>query len=357
MNTTIKSKPYTFDLASRKGHSAPQRNPKRRSPRMSSLVDLSVIIPARNELLLRHTCESVRRALPTAELIVIDDGTTDMATIDGVSHDVMIRRENSIGLANARHVGLLRAANDVCLLLDAHCTLPVDPARWQSIIAYHHDHPNVIACFLSLSLGDDLELEHATGVYRAAYVIDRLAFHRTGRAVLFPSRWADVGCRGEAATPGRPLRAASCLGGQYMMHRQWYQRELQGVWEHNKAWGTSEQTVCVPHRMVGGECAMWDWGLGHYYRSGTATKSADLQRVPYETLLGEIIYNQLRLARLLQLSPRERDERYRWLCQYLTEAEVRPALKMLLKTPRIELNYKINYAEYLDRHSKPWERD
>ena len=84
---------------------------------MKNYADLTVIVPAYNEgLSVRATLEELRKTLPDASIIVVNDGSTDntQAEISKVQNIVLINHENNRGMGAALKAGM-RAAQTRCL--------------------------------------------------------------------------------------------------------------------------------------------------------------------------------------------------------------------------------------------------
>ncbi len=92
---------------------------------------VSVVIPCFNqgELLLETLASLQRQTFPFFETIVVDDGSTDMATLAVLEQlpwpglDVRVLRQANGGPARARNVGIAEARADLILPLDADDTL------------------------------------------------------------------------------------------------------------------------------------------------------------------------------------------------------------------------------------------
>jgi len=111
---------------------------------------ISAVIPVYNRpRFVRRAVESVfRQTAPPAELIVVDDGSTDdtpgtlealRKTADG-SFRIITHRENQ-GVSAARNTGIRTAGTDWIALLDSDDTW--HPEKLARQMAYHRDHPDL----------------------------------------------------------------------------------------------------------------------------------------------------------------------------------------------------------------------
>jgi dolichyl-phosphate beta-glucosyltransferase len=101
-------------------------------------VPLSIIIPAYNESArLRKTLpqviENLNKNIPQAELIVVDDGSTDSTSAvahealsdSGNIHTSVISYQSNLGKGRAVRLGLLASRADVALFSDADLSTPI----------------------------------------------------------------------------------------------------------------------------------------------------------------------------------------------------------------------------------------
>ena len=98
---------------------------------------VTAIVPAYNaELFLGEALESIRRqSLPAAEVIVVDDGSTDQTASIArrwESPEVRYVHQANAGPAAARNRGLSLARGDLVTFLDADDAWPVDKLAWQA---------------------------------------------------------------------------------------------------------------------------------------------------------------------------------------------------------------------------------
>lgn len=84
-------------------------------------VQLSVVIPARNEAVsLRDILPAVRTAVPDAEVIVVDDGSTDdTAKVAAAEGAVVVSHPYGMGNGAAIKSGVRAARGDLILFMDA----------------------------------------------------------------------------------------------------------------------------------------------------------------------------------------------------------------------------------------------
>ena len=90
-------------------------------PSVTQRVGLSIVLPAKNEAIgLTSLLPQLRAQYPNAEIIVVDDGSTDdTAQISASLGAICIRHPYSIGNGAAIKSGARRAHGDVLLFMDA----------------------------------------------------------------------------------------------------------------------------------------------------------------------------------------------------------------------------------------------
>src|SRR5215208_4114779 len=104
-------------------------------------ASLSVVIPAYNETArlgatLRAVVDYLRQNLPKAEIIVVDDGSSDKTAqvarqVFKESRDLrtsVISYKSNLGKGRAVRLGLLAARGDVVLFSDADLSTPISEA-------------------------------------------------------------------------------------------------------------------------------------------------------------------------------------------------------------------------------------
>lgn len=118
-------------------------------------MTVSVVIPCFNGGAdLPETLNSLaRQTVPPAEIIVVDDGSTDPATIavlDALPPPVRLIRQENRGLAAARNAGMAAASGDFLLPLD--CDDLVEPAFLERCLAALASDPRAAFAFAGLRL-------------------------------------------------------------------------------------------------------------------------------------------------------------------------------------------------------------
>jgi GT2 family glycosyltransferase len=109
---------------------------------------LSVVIPARDAAVSLPRClAAVRKsARSLAEVIVVDDGSTDeSAEVAGAHGAAVLRQPISAGPAGARNAGARRAAGEIILFLDADIELAEDAIA--RVLQAFSDDPGLAAVF------------------------------------------------------------------------------------------------------------------------------------------------------------------------------------------------------------------
>src|SRR5438128_3220069 len=84
---------------------------------------LSILITNLNDSVqLKETISSIRLTAPEAEIVVVDDASTEPFSFspEGGGPDLFIRNEARCGVGPSRHIGALHAAGDWLLIVDSH---------------------------------------------------------------------------------------------------------------------------------------------------------------------------------------------------------------------------------------------
>jgi len=127
---------------------------------------ISIVIPCYNSgATLPQTLDSLRvQSLQPCEIIVVDDGSTDPATVallDSLSHIRLVRQANA-GLPAARNAGFAAATGELVLPLDADDWL--EPDALEKLAAALAAHPEAAFAFAHIRLE-----EESHGVLRKHY--------------------------------------------------------------------------------------------------------------------------------------------------------------------------------------------
>ena len=268
---------------------------------------LSIVIPACNEDKLTFT---VKRALETRQgvtldIIAVEDGGDRKyddwpETLPNACRIAFLRNRQRVGLCYSRDVGIQRARFRPVLVLDAHSNFLEDDGWARFCVDYCREHPRHVGCAISVQLRpESMDMHHdPTRDMQppACYYGARILSHQTDsnrRRIIFPSKWDGSGK--DRALGGDAAVIQSVLGGAYLLDREWYMTGLCRPWRYLRGWGTSEQNLSIPNWLLGGENVLLPLKVGHMYRTGRCAL------VPYRTELGDIMYNQLRLAHVLPL--------------------------------------------------------
>lgn len=112
-------------------------------------IATSLVIAACNEPMLSDTIASARQSLPSVEVVVVDDASTEPIQAD-CGADVVIRHDSPLGVANSRLDGAEAASGDVYVFADAHHEFEADAL---SVISEHAATSRAIAWGRVLGLG------------------------------------------------------------------------------------------------------------------------------------------------------------------------------------------------------------
>ena len=139
-------------------------------------VPVTVVIATYQEgAALAATVQSVLAADPRpAQLLIVDDGSTDGSTLVDWPAAVRVLRREHHGIAAARNTGALAATQPVLVFLDAHCE--VDGAWLPPLLRAIDRHPDAIA---GPSMHDARDPRH---VGCGARLVDPLFTYRWSKA-------------------------------------------------------------------------------------------------------------------------------------------------------------------------------
>lgn len=153
---------------------------------------VSVVIPCFNSgATINQTISSViAQSYENVEVIVVDDGSTDIETInilDSLTGIILIRQKN-LGLPRARNVGFAAASGDYILPLDADDWL--EPATLSELIAALENTPDAAFAFSYIELEGE-----SKGILKKSYnFFEQLFLNQMPYCLLLRSSvWADIG--------------------------------------------------------------------------------------------------------------------------------------------------------------------
>jgi len=159
---------------------------------MTDPVSISIIIPCYNSgETLPQTLASLRKqSYPLHEIIVIDDGSTDPATVkllDSLTDIKLVRQENQ-GLPAARNTGFQNASGKYVLPLDSDDWL--EPDAVEKLITTLLATPEATFAYSWLQLEDE-----AQGILKKHYnYFEQLFFNQMPYCILLPrAAWEEVG--------------------------------------------------------------------------------------------------------------------------------------------------------------------
>jgi GT2 family glycosyltransferase len=116
---------------------------------------VSIVIPCYNaHRYLARALESIRaQTFRDVEIVVVDDGSTDMetqASLAGIESEVHMVRQANKGLPGARNAGIRAAKGDYVVPLD--CDDWIDPAFLAKTVACLEQHPEAAYAFTYMAL-------------------------------------------------------------------------------------------------------------------------------------------------------------------------------------------------------------
>jgi glycosyltransferase involved in cell wall biosynthesis len=225
---------------------------------------ISVVVISRNEgQELKRTVENFDDTLPSgAEIIVIDDGSTD-GSADHVSTRrgrIKLHRVRNYGVARARNFGAREARGDVIVYADAH--LRLKPFWWRPML-------------------EVLEQPKVGGVAPAivGYRKQLVGYGLTFTGCQLEVRWLRRKPPGPATAPIIPGCCFATRRDVIQATGGWDERQLQR--------GNIDNEGCVRFWMLGYELVIApDTVVAHKFR----------KRSPYRVGWPEFLFNRLRLA-------------------------------------------------------------
>lgn len=250
---------------------------------------VSVIIPNRSDPWIVQTCRMVLDRTPGAEVIVVQDGWQDDPKLpDGVT--VLHPAHAPLGVGPSRDSGILAAANDLCILLDAHMRMPHGWA--EAMTAPVLEDRTTIACAVCGVCNDD---GGQWGPQTHRNHGARIRYYGSFDGWPMEPGW----CRDTGADRERQCVLGAC----YSLSRQRY-LDLGRPWRNAVGWGTSEQLISAVNWFAGGRQWLADTVVEHLYRDKG-------QASPYSTpqyLAVGRYYNRIRLFDLLPMPQPEREK-------------------------------------------------
>lgn len=153
---------------------------------------ISVIIPAYNAArYLGEALASVRaQTLQPAEVIVVDNGSTDATAEIAASHGVRCEHEPRRGSANARNRGVDVSSGELLAILDADDLWTPQKLEWQSAALAADPGLEAVYGLMEHFISPDLPAEEAAAIHcppgtaparmPTLMLIRRAAFHRVG---------------------------------------------------------------------------------------------------------------------------------------------------------------------------------
>lgn len=120
---------------------------------MTCPISISVVIPAYNaaQFLPRSLASVYSQTLPAAEVIVVDDGSTDDSAAIARSFGATVVSKKNGGLSSARNAGILAASGEWIALLDADDRWAPDKLRVQA----ERIKENTVLVYTGIQVFDD----------------------------------------------------------------------------------------------------------------------------------------------------------------------------------------------------------
>lgn len=275
-----------------------------------SKYGLSVIIPTRNEPLLRFTVENIVRVrgVVPVQICIINDGgqkvsVNDFADLlDSQTEIIVHNLSRHIGLGYCRDLAIREIAKyDFLFVVDAHMDFAYN--SFEPLIEYLKEHPDHLTCFKVRGLDPDSK-EWANSEYYGADIRILNYDARQGQGKLFPSKWTTAQNIREKWKNGEVQEICGILGACYGMTRSNYIHKLLCPWGFLRGWGTSEQNISIPNWLMGGKNVLLPMECAHNFRPKGGG---------HEVNVHDIIFNQLRLLSVLEMS----EELFKYLKDYL----------------------------------------
>ena len=270
---------------------------------------LSVVIPTRNEPLTWWTVRNLWRAADGVPLdvIVVDDGSDiDLLGLEYWADAVAARPDNCglriladdtgpIGNCYRRDQGIIVAAYDAVLVLDAHCNMRSGvPAE---LLAWYNHAPAVISCTMSAQLSSyegRYEMADAKGSPYVGAYIQASQMTSQGEYRILQGVWTRRADVREQLADGAAADIGCLMGGAYLMSQANYISGLCRPWLYNRGWGTSEPVIAIAQAAADQAIQVIPVLIGHDYRSGKQ------HLVPYRVPpVHHIIANQLLAAAMM----------------------------------------------------------
>ncbi len=111
-------------------------------------MNISVVIPAYNRVstLARAIDSVLAQSFKASEIIVVDDGSSDATSeVAKMYPDVLLLRQNNMGVSTARNNGVIMASNEWIAFLDSDDTW--HPKKLAFQVAFHKKNPNSLASY------------------------------------------------------------------------------------------------------------------------------------------------------------------------------------------------------------------